>query len=315
MLRADNPMHTPPGLWAARPDARLIIVLSSERSGSTLLRVMLGGHSRIIAPQELFLMRYPDFDSWRTRKPVAMESLLELFELLDQPQTESTIAAACRGKSMVDVYKWLFDFLPAQAILLDKTPAYANDPSTLERSRPLAPFYVWLVRHPLGVIDSHVRVKEREQRRRPLPRRMLRPLREAIERITDGLPAIARKREAKWLTQNLNVQSFLRQIPAERQAKVHFEDLVHNPEPVVRTLCEAIGIEAEAQMTRPETRQVMNPNLGDPNFHLHGAIDAQPAASWTARYNETQLRPETLQLMQELGIPSRRGGATSHHAA
>jgi len=308
-------MHTPPGMWAARPDARLILVLSSERSGSTLLRVMLGGHSRIVAPQELFLLRYPDFETWRTRKPVAMESLLELFDLLDRPQTESSVTASCRGMSMVDVYKWLFGFLPVQAILLDKTPAYANDPSTLERSAPLMPFYVQLVRHPLGVIDSHVRVKDRERRRRPLPGRVLRPLREAIERLTDGLPAIARKREAKWVTQNLNVQSFLRQVPADQQAKVHFEELVHNPEPVMRALCEAMGIEAEPQMVRPETRQVMNPNLGDPNFHLHGTIDTQPAASWTARYNEAQLRPETLQLMQELGIQSRRSGATSIHAA
>src|SRR5262249_11080700 len=173
VLRANASMHTPPGMWAARPDARLILVLSSERSGSTLLRVMLGGHSRIVAPQELFLLRYPDFETWRTRKPVAMESLLELFDLLDRPQTESSVTASCRGMSMVDVYKWLFGFLPAQAILLDKTPAYANDPSTLERSAPLMPFYVQLVRHPLGVIDSHVRVKDRERRRRPLPGRVL----------------------------------------------------------------------------------------------------------------------------------------------
>jgi hypothetical protein len=59
----------------------------------------------------------------------------------------------------------------------------------------------------------------------------------------------------------------------------------------------------------------MNPNLGDPNFHLHGAIDVQPAASWTARYSETQLRPETLALMQELGIQSRRASGARHHAA
>ena len=308
-------MHTPREVWAARPDARLILVLSSERSGSTLLRVMLGGHSRIVAPQELFLLRYPDFDTWRARKSVAMESLLELFDLLGHEQTEEGITSSCRGMPMVDVYKWIFEFLPAAAVLLDKTPAYANDVGTLDRSRALTPFYVWLVRHPLGVIDSHVRVKERERQRRPLPGRMLRPLRDAIERLTDGLPALARKREAKWVLQNSNVRDFLRQVPAEQQAKVHFEQLVQNPEAVVRELCAAIGFEPEPQMVRPETRQTMNPNLGDPNFHLHGAIDVQPAASWTARYSETQLRPETLALMQELGIQSRRASGARHHAA
>ena len=308
-------MQPPREPWAARPGARLLLILSSERSGSTLLRVMLGGHSRILAPQELFLMRYPDFDTWRARKSVAMESLLELFDLLELPQTEASIAGTCKGMPMVDVYQWLFDFLPAEVILLDKTPAYANDSATLERSRPLTPFYVWLVRHPLGVIDSHVRVKERERRRRALPGRVLRPLRDAIERLTDGLPALARKREAKWVLQNTNVRDFLRDIPAEQQARVHFEDLVQNPEDVVRRLCDAIGIEPEPQMVRPETRQTMNPHLGDPNFHLHAAIDAQPAASWTARYSESQLRPETIALMQELGIRSRRASGARHHAA
>lgn len=91
-------MHIRTGPWAARPGSRLIIVLSSERSGSTLLRVMLGEHSRIITAQEMFLLRYADFDLWQARKPVAMESILEFFVLLGQPMSEAAIDAACRGR-------------------------------------------------------------------------------------------------------------------------------------------------------------------------------------------------------------------------
>jgi hypothetical protein len=299
-------MQTHTGPWAARPESRLIVLLSSERSGSTLLRVMLGEHRRIVAPQEMFLLRYPDFDAWRARKPVAMESALELFLLLGQPTSDAAIDAACRGRSTVDVYRWLFDRMPPGLLLLDKTPAYANDPAALARSAALAPFYVWLIRHPLGVIDSHVRLKAAQRRRRPLARRVLHPLRDAVERWTGGLTAIARERETKWVVQNHNLRNFLRHVPLEQKAVVHFEDLVRAPEPIVRTLCAAIGIEPEPGMVRPETRRVMNPHLGDPNFHLHGGIDAQPAESWAARYNETQLRTETLQLMQQIGIPSPR---------
>jgi hypothetical protein len=299
-------MQTQTGPWSARPGSRLIIMLSSERSGSTLLRVMLGEHGRVIAPQEMFLLRYADFDVWQMRKPFAMESLLEFFVLLGQPMSEAAIDTACRGRRTVDVYQWLLDFLPPGALLLDKTPAYANDSVTLTRSAALAPFYVWLIRHPLGVIDSHVRLKAKDSRRVPLPRRLLHPLRDVVERWTSGLTTVARERETKWVLQNLNVRNFLRRIPAEQQTVVHFEDLVHAPEPIVRTLCTAIGIEPEPGMVRPETRQVMNPHLGDPNFHLHGGIDPQPAESWTARYSEGQLRAETLQLMQQIGIPSPR---------
>src|SRR5262245_31474911 len=218
-------MHTTEP-WAGGADSRLIVVLSSERSGSTLLRVLLGAHPRIIAPQELFLLRYPDFETWRDRKAVAMESLVELFRLLGRPMSEAAIEAQCQGRSTVDIYKWLFTCLPEGALLVDKTPAYANDPSTLVRSVALSPFYVWLIRHPLGVIDSHVRLKEKERRRRPLPGRMLHPLRDAVERWTDGMTALGRQREAKWAQQNRNVHDFLREVPSNRKAVLYFEDFV-----------------------------------------------------------------------------------------
>ena len=39
---------------------------------------------------------------------------------------------------------------------------------------------------------------------------------------------------------------------------------------------------------------------------MHDGIDRQPAESWSARYNEGQLRIEPLQLMRQIGIPSPR---------
>lgn len=306
-------MQSPTETWAARPGSRLILVLSSERSGSTLMRVMLGAHSRVIAPQELFLLRYPDYETWRTRKPVAMVSLLELFNLLGHPLDEAAVAAKCAGRSTPAVYRWLFDFLPPNAFMIDKTPAYANDPSTLTRSAELDPFYIWLIRHPLGVIDSHVKLKMKERQRRPLPKRMLRPLRDAVEEWTDGMSALARTREAKWVLQNRNIGNFLRDVAPAQQHIVHFEQLVRHPQAIVDGLCAAIGITPEPGMVQPKTRQVMNPHLGDPNFHLHGKIDAQPAENWGARYKETQLRDETRELIRELGINEAR--ARDPHAA
>ncbi len=307
-------METTSGSWATNPTARLILLLSSERSGSTLLRVVLGGHSRIIAPQELFILRYPDFATWRARKPVAIESLAELLKMLGRPMSDADIDAACRGKSAAEVYRWVFDAMPAHSFVLDKTPAYANNPDTLVRSLPLTPFYIWLIRHPLGVIDSHVRLKEKARRSKGLRERLLHPVRDAVERWTDGMTAIGRVREAKWLRQNTNVREFLHDVPAAQQTTVYFEDLVSGPDRVVAALCGAMGLAVEADMIRPDTRQVMNPHLGDPNFHLHGAIDRQPAQGWRARYSESQLRPETVQLMDLIGV-RRPGHRTRSDAA
>jgi hypothetical protein len=269
---------------------------------------MLGAHSRVIAPQELFLLRYPDFETWRKQKPVAMESLVELFLLLGRPVADADIEAAGRGRSSVDVYRWIFEQMPAGTFLLDKTPAYANDATTLTRSAALEPFYIWLVRHPLGVIDSQVRLKAKEHRNRSsLPRRAFNPLLSMMERWTNGLPAVGRDREAKWVQQNLNIRTFLRNVGRDQQVTLHFEDLVRDPESVVRCACSAIGISPEPRMIRPETRgQMMNPNLGDPNFHLHDGVDESPALAWQSRYDEGQLQQETLQLMQQLEVRSPR---------
>src|SRR4051794_27917903 len=114
-------MVTPPTRWADRDDARLLLILSSERSGSTLLRFLLGEHSRLISPQELFVRRYPDFAAGRGRKPVAMESVLEYFRLIGKPTSAAAIEAACRGRSAVQVYEWMLGQLPPRGILIDKT--------------------------------------------------------------------------------------------------------------------------------------------------------------------------------------------------
>lgn len=211
------------------------------------------------------------------------------------------------------MYRWLFDFLSPGTFLVDKTPAYANDPTALARSAALAPFYVWLIRHPLGVIDSHVRLKQRERSRRPVPRRMLRPLRDVVERLVTGMTGVARERETKWVLQNLNLRTFMQRVPSGQRATVHFEDLVRAPERVMRELCTAIGIDPEPRMSQPDTVQRMNPQLGDPNFHLHPGIEADPADGWRSRYDETPLRAETVRLMQQIGV--RRVEEPRSHAA
>src|SRR5262249_50082495 len=46
------------GRWSEEKKPEVILILSSTRSGSTLLRVMLGGHERLFAPPELELLGF-----------------------------------------------------------------------------------------------------------------------------------------------------------------------------------------------------------------------------------------------------------------
>jgi len=287
-------------------ERRLILILSSERSGSTLTRVVLGENSRIVAPQEMFLMRYPDYRAFRAQKAVAIESLVEFFQLVGQPRDVAAIDAHCRDLSTLDVYRWLFGFLPDGRFLLDKTPAYANDGETLRRSLPLKPFYIWLIRHPLGVIESHVRLKFREQHTTDLvgyARRVRDFVVDRVAKSARGLLPLARQREVKWVVQQTIIREFLATVPADQQCVIKFEHLVRDPEPIVNRLCAALGVDVEPRMLEAcGARKVMNVHLGDPNFHTHDRIEAKTADIWRQYFTEDRLTRETLRLMDAIGV-------------
>lgn len=265
---------------------------------------MLGEHSRIVAPAELFFMRYPTYDAWRHLKPEATASVTEYFDLLGQPKSITEIDAVCRGADTAGVYQWLYSFLPPRSFLLDKTPAYANTMEAMERSVPFLPFYIWLIRHPLGVIDSHVRLKEKEVAG---ARRVKRRINRRIEGWLDGgMSKLARRREEKWVTQNSNILRFLATIPARQKHMVRFEQLVSNPDPTLRELCSSIGIDFEEKIAQPHTkRRSMKPGIGDPNFDTHSRVDTAPATGWQERFSEQNLAPATLELMRAIGVGSR----------
>ena len=281
--------------------SRLILILSSERSGSTLLRVMLGEHSRIIAPAELFFMRYPDYRSWHRLKREAIDSVIEYFDLLGFPKTPAEIDDICRNFDWRQVYDWLFSFLPHGSFLLDKTPAYANQMTSLTRSAYFQPFYIWLIRHPLGVIDSHVRLKRKEL---DGLRRLRRRINERVESFLDGgMSKLARERESKWVRQNSNIRRFLATIPEQQKHIVRFENLVTNPSSTLSDLCVAIGLDFEPAVASPRIkRRVMKAGIGDPNFDTHSQVDQEPAVGWKRRLSERTLTPETLNLMREIGV-------------
>ena len=290
----------------ASNEGRLILILSSERSGSTLTRVVLGANSRIVSPQEMFLMRYPTYRDVRDQKTVAIESVVELFDLLGQPKDVAVIDEACHGMDILDVYRWLFGFLPPDHFLLDKTPAYANDGDTLRRSRPLQPFYIWLIRHPLGVIESHVRLKFRERHTKDLKgigRTLQDFVVDHVAKTANGMLPVARGREVKWVLQQTIIREFLATIPEEQKVVIKFEHLVRDPEPVVTRLCAALGITVEPAMLEAcGARKVMNTSLGDPNFHKHDRIESKTADTWRQFFREKQLTLETRRLMDAIGV-------------
>ncbi|HSP43108.1 MAG TPA: sulfotransferase [Luteolibacter sp.] len=281
---------------------KMLFVLSSERSGSTLLTRMLGRHPAVMAPSELWLLRYPDFNTWRREKPQAIHSLIEIAPRLGLPQDAGALEKLYAESGTLPIYQNLLERAPDGSVIVDKTPAYANETAVLEKSRALDPCYIRLLRHPLGVIDSESRLVQKRAveagRNSPAHRLKLR-----LQRFMNrGFTRQERRREDKWLLQNRNIGAFLESVPVERRVTMVFEDLLLDPENQLAAVCDMLGLAFDPAMLDPfaETADI-KPGLGNPNFHTRGRIETAPVDSWRARYSPRQLQPATLEYMRRTG--------------
>lgn len=137
-----SPRSTGPSSYVAPSAPRLVespvFVLSSVRSGSTLLRVLLNSHSRIRAPHEMHL-RTLHVELSRDFSSEAMKALE-----LDKQELEHVLWDRVLHLELARSGK---------DVIVDKTPANTLIRPRLQRCWPRAR-YIVLLRHPGAVITS-----------------------------------------------------------------------------------------------------------------------------------------------------------------
>ena len=141
----------------------VIFILSPPRSGSTLLRVMLAGHPRLFAPQELELLSFHTLQDRRAtftgRDSFWLEGTIRAVMEIKGCDAEAArrIMESCENEQLTTAqfYRLMQGWL-GEKILIDKTPSYALDLEILKRAEVnfADPLYIHLLRHPYGVVRS-----------------------------------------------------------------------------------------------------------------------------------------------------------------
>jgi amino acid adenylation domain-containing protein len=278
-----------------------VFILSPPRSGTTLLTAMLAGHPRLFAASELNLL---GFDTLGQRRSVfegtssvfldgAIRTLMEIHGVTAEDAIARMNLAEVNDLGVREFYGALQRAI-APRLLLDKSPAYGLDPTTLLRAEEdfERPLYVHLSRHPFAMVrsfaDHHM---------------------EQVYFPHEGFTA-RQAGELVWLMTHRNVLDFLRDVPADRQAHVRYEDLVTQPDRTMRAVCAALDLEFAGELLEPylnKDRKIppgVRPDskpLGDPKFHAYGRITAERADIQADDVNGASWGSATIALASELG--------------
>ena len=303
----------PPGdVEGLNPEA--VFVLSPPRSGTTLLRVLLGGHPRLFAPPELELLSFRTLAeraaAFSGRDAFWLEGAIRaVMEIrgCDADEARWEIEAREReGWSTRRFYREMQREMQealGDRRLVDKTPSYALDPAVLERAeREFAGArYLHLVRHPGGMIRSFEEAR----------------LDQIFFRYAHGF---GRRELAEliWTLSHRNILAFLAGVPPERQHRVVFEELTRDPRRVLEGICSFLGLDLHPDMLDPyreggrrmtDGLHAESRMLGDVKFHRHRAIDPGVADRWRADLDPDVLGEPTRELARAFGYGSEPAAA------
>ncbi|WP_030006270.1 fatty-acyl-[ACP] elongase/decarboxylase Ols [Picosynechococcus sp. NKBG042902] len=271
----------------------ITFILSSPRSGSTLLRVMLAGHPGLYSPPELHLLPFETMGDRHQELGLShlgeglQRALMDLENLTPEASQAKVNQWVEADTPIAEIYAYL-QRQAGQRVLIDKSPSYGSDRHILDHSEILfdQAKYIHLVRHPYAVIESFTRLR----------------MDKLLGAEQQNPYALA---ESIWRTSNRNILDLGRTVAADRYLQVIYEDLVRNPRQVLTEICHFLGVDFNEALLNPYSGDRLTDGLhqqsmgvGDPNFLQHKTIDPALADKWRSITLPAALQPDTIQLAE-----------------
>lgn len=251
------------------PSNRPFFIVGSGRSGTTLLRLMLSGHSRLhVSPETWFIEQLvAELPIGSPLTPAQQETAIGIMtghyrwaDLgISGARLRSEISAVSTP-TLRDITDCVYRCLASDAHkerIGDKTPLYVQILPQLAELYPDAQF-IHLLRDgrdvALSFMDAHWEF-----------------------RCYDGV-------RFEWTAAVRAARSFGSKAGPESWMEIRYEDLVKNPEPVLRQLCAFLGETFEPAMLDSSARTSLVPER-EQDIHglVSGPVNAGRAGAWQGR--------------------------------
>jgi len=283
----------------------ILFVLSSPRSGSSLMQLCLNAHPQLFAGQELYLIMYKTLGERKEHLPPGttfynglITAMDELWQMESFDKAEERVNRELGDECLVSEAYRLMSQLAKPRIFVDKTPA--NCYSILFLIRAQLTFekakFLHIIRHPYAMISSGLQ----------LFRDYI-----GIEGATWGTVESSSYTTINDTADHLN--ELLRHSEGEQGfLRVRYEDFVADPARCTRSICEDLlaipwfepmqnpytVAEALASFQSDDTSRL---SVMDPKLLTRKSIDPRQAEKWREIAVPQRLQPETVALAHRYG--------------
>ena len=248
-------------------DSNLIFVISQPRSGSTLLQLILSGHSEIATTSEPWLALHPVFALHENsinsvyNSALARKALKDFFQ---QSGMDNTFYKKQIKSFLLAFYQQAAGF-HKKKFFLDKTPRYYHIIDDLIEIFPEAKFII-LHRHPLAVLNSILKTW-----------------------VKDDLTLLHNYKD-DLLTAPKKLVNFVKNHP-DQCCRVKYEDLVVNPVKIIKEMCGFLKIAYSDNMLDYFNRRNPDWNFGD-TTGIHNS--SKPSTSSLEKWKKSFTSPQEI---------------------
>jgi hypothetical protein len=215
------------------PEAAAVVVLGVSRSGTTLLKEMLDGHPVLAIPSEsYFIPQLWDRHGRRPDKEAFLADVERLARVREWGVTRDQVSMRLPqrpdfAEAIGAIYR-AYAEARGKPRFGDKTPSYMQRLPLLEQAFPGAR-YVHLIRDGRDAALSFLSMRRKPRFNWARPR---------------GVGSFA----AQWRREVEGGRQFGRQTAPRRYLEIRYEDLVVEPERILRETCRFLGLEFDPAM-------------------------------------------------------------------